>query len=185
VPPTPPGAVETAPAPQPALLDGALELTRIRQLLMAGDSFGAAHQLEALHPKLAESGQMHEAWQATDALLTLEPNNLRVLQQRVEYAAASGDQDLTLRSYLDLGRYLEQNGSEAKARVIFQRVLDLDPHNAEAKSFIRAAAPPKSPPVTSICSRSWKKMRTRSAAHASWWKKSRQPVTRSATLRTC
>jgi tetratricopeptide (TPR) repeat protein len=86
---------------------------------------------------------MREAWEATNALLDLDPTNQRVLQQRVEYAAASGDLELGLQSYLEFGRFLQRTGAEGKARVIFQRVLDLDPHNAEASAFMKAAAPPK------------------------------------------
>ena len=144
VPPTPPADVEpVVPAPEPALLDGAVELTRIRRLILGGDAFGAVHELEALHPKLAASGQILEAWEATNVLLNLDSNNQRVLQQRLEYAALSGDHDLSLQSYLDFGRYLQRTGAEAKARVIFQRVLDLDPRNAEANAFMKAVAPPK------------------------------------------
>ncbi len=144
VPPEPPPGVE-APhiAPQPVALDGARELERIRQLISAGSTMSAVHELDALHPQLAASGQLRQAWEAADAMLQLDPNSQRILQQRVEYAAASGDYDLGLRSYLDLGRFLRRAGADAKARVIFQRVLDLDPHNAEAKSFVHVAEPPK------------------------------------------
>jgi tetratricopeptide (TPR) repeat protein len=144
VPPAPPpGAEPVLPTPQPALVNGALELSRIRALIAAGDRFAAVSALEALHPKLAAGGQMHEAWEAVDKLLELYPDSLRVLQHRVEYAAASGDLELGLRSYLDLGRFLSRTGAGAKARVIFQRVLDLDPHNREANAFMKASAPPK------------------------------------------
>ena len=145
VPPEPPPSMEVpaVAAPQPAAFDGTREFAHINELIAAGDTMTAMRELEELHPRLAEVGLMHEAWQAAEALMQLEPNNLRVLQQRLEYAATSGDYELCLRSYLDLGRYLRRTGAEAKARVIFQRVLDLDPENAEARAFTRAAEPPK------------------------------------------
>jgi tetratricopeptide (TPR) repeat protein len=137
VPPAPPpGAEPVLPPPQPALVNGALELSRISGLIAAGDRFAAVSALEALHPKLAAGGQMHEAWEAVDKLLELYPDSLRVLQHRVEYAAASGDLELSLRSYLDLGRFLSRTGAGAKARVIFQRVLDLD-RSVKANAFMK------------------------------------------------
>jgi len=58
---------------------------------------------------------------AADALLELDPTSQRVLQMRVEYAAASGDHELSLRSYLDFGRHLRRTGTDAKARDLKMR----------------------------------------------------------------
>lgn len=87
---------------------------------------------------LAARGEFREAAGVVRALLGLHPDEISLYQKQVEYAVRSRDRETLIEAYLELGRYLQRSGNPDRARVVWGRVLEVDPGNAEA----RAALPP-------------------------------------------
>ena len=73
-----------------------------------------------------------EAEELVDLLVTLQPENIRYYQKRVEYAYRSGNRDRLLTAYLELGDVLVRVQAEDKAAAVYGRVLEHDPDNARA-----------------------------------------------------
>lgn len=89
---------------------------------------------------LAARGDYAGAVAAARALLAQRPAELPVLQAQVEYAFRSRAPELLVRAYLDLAHALVALGDPVRSRTVFQRVLKVDPGNAEARA---AVAPPR------------------------------------------
>ncbi len=107
-----------------------------------GMSASAEEVLTAAHRDLGAQGAYREAIGAVRSLLARRPGDTMLYQKQVEYAFRAGDGDSMVRAYLDLGRHLESTGENSKSRAVYQRVLEMDPANAEARG---ALAPPPAP----------------------------------------
>jgi tetratricopeptide (TPR) repeat protein len=139
-----PAVVETPVEVEPFQLESAADrIARGRGLLDRGETAIASRYLDQLHRELEGLGQFREAWEAANEMMRLDPGSLSLLQQRIDYAEASGDRDLMARSWLDLAHEQKRSGQDQKARSSFQRVLELSPGNTEATE---ALAPPPAPP---------------------------------------
>lgn len=114
-----------------------------------GDAAGAAAALREAHQGIAAAGHYAAAVGVVRQLLEDDSRDTGLFQKQVEYAFRSGDRSLLVRAYLDLGGNLLKT-SAPKAQVVYQRVLDLDPQNAEARA--RLAPPPAA--VASVPARS-------------------------------
>jgi tetratricopeptide (TPR) repeat protein len=126
----------------------------VRELRARGLGHEVPEVLEAAHRALAARGMYFEAVAPITALLGLRPDDGMLLQKRVEYAFRSGRADVQVEAYLGLGRHLALHGQEGKAAAVFNRVLELDPHNVEGRAaaaqvapLLRAAAPPAPAPA--------------------------------------
>ncbi|MBI4544353.1 MAG: tetratricopeptide repeat protein [Gemmatimonadetes bacterium] len=134
--PEPPVARERAKRKAPQAPDAAAARSRARELLEAGRTREAADELERLHAALAAAGLLEEAIEALDELAALDPANVRVHQDRVDYALRSGNTELLVPAYLQLAECLKRTGARTKATVVLQRALDLDPsHEAVRKAL--------------------------------------------------
>lgn len=146
------------PAPAP----GSLEDLRRRVAAKPGDAVawndlasllrerGSEAEAEAslrdAHRHIAAAGHYAAAVGVVRQLLETELDDTVLHQKQVEYAFRSGDRSLLVRAYLDLGANLLRT-SPPKAQSVYQRVLDLDPQNAEARGRLAAAPPaPAAPP---------------------------------------
>jgi tetratricopeptide (TPR) repeat protein len=116
----------------------------VRDLRSLGRHEEVVEVLEAAHRALAARGMYGEAVAPITGLIGLDPDNGLLLQKRVEYAFRSGQPPLQVEAYLDLGRHLARHNRGEKATAVFRRVLELDPHNVEARAATAqaAAAPP-------------------------------------------
>jgi tetratricopeptide (TPR) repeat protein len=155
-------AVEEEPAPSPAAdplermrahvasapEDAAARDELVRELRARGLDEEIAEVLETAHRALAARGLYHEAVAPITALIGLRPDDGLLLQKRVEYAFRSGRREAQVEAYLGLGRHLARHGREEKAAAVFKRVLELDPHNVEARTAaaqVAAALAPERP----------------------------------------
>jgi tetratricopeptide (TPR) repeat protein len=80
-----------------------------------------------------------------DEIVHLNPDSLRHHQKRVEYAFRQNEHGRLIESYLELGDALFRSGQVEKSRAIYQRVLDLAPHDVRARTALEsfpAAEPP-------------------------------------------
>ncbi|HEX8691884.1 MAG TPA: tetratricopeptide repeat protein [Longimicrobium sp.] len=115
------------------------------ELVHALHERGLSHEVPALleeaHRDLAVRGQYLDAIQPLSALVRLRPGDPLLLQKRVEYAFKSGDRDAQVEAYLALGRHFTASGDRARGEAVFQRVLELDPQNPEARAAVPRQAP--------------------------------------------
>lgn len=131
--------------------DSAAREELVRELRARGRGHEVVVVLEAAHRALAARGMYFEALAPITALIGLDPDNGLLLQKRVEYAFRSGRPEPQVEAYLDLGRHLARHGRAEKAAAVIGRVLELDPHNVEARAAAQqiapaaAAAPPVQP----------------------------------------
>ena len=132
--------VSSEPEPPP-MLEPWQELKQGDELAASGDRAGAILHFDDLQSRFAVEGLMREAWQACTSLLRLDPINRRMMQLRIEYATQLNDPALLRESYLDLARHLAAQGDSAQAKTMFQRVLEIDPNDQEARKAVHGHAP--------------------------------------------
>ncbi|HEX6038104.1 tetratricopeptide repeat protein [Longimicrobium sp.] len=113
----------------------------VRELRARGLGHEVEEVLENAHRSLAAKGMYFDAVAPITALIGLRPDDGMLLQKRVEYAFRSGRADAQVEAYLGLGRHLARNGQESKAAAVIRRVLELDPHNVEARAAAAQIAP--------------------------------------------
>ena len=143
--------------------DAASREELVRELRSRGLGHEVESVLESAHRALAARGMYFDAVAPITALIGLRPDDGMLLQKRVEYAFRSGRADAQVEAYLDLGRHLARHGQQDKAAAVIRRVLELDPHNVEARAAAaqitpttyasspppRPEAPPPPPPAPS------------------------------------
>lgn len=129
--------------------DAASREELVRELRARGLGHEVESLLEGAHRSLAARGMYFDAVAPITALIGLRPDDGLLLQKRVEYAFRSGRPEAQVEAYLDLGRHLARHGHRDKAGAVIRRVLELDPHNVEARATaaqIGPPAPPAAPP---------------------------------------
>jgi tetratricopeptide (TPR) repeat protein len=75
-------------------------------------------------------------------ILRLEPNSVRHHQKRVEGAFRSGEKRDMVQAYLGLANTLLRSGAGERSEMVFRRVLEYDPANAEALTALASLVPP-------------------------------------------
>jgi tetratricopeptide (TPR) repeat protein len=113
----------------------------VRELRARGLGHEVEGVLESAHRALAARGLYYDAVAPITALIGLRPDDGMLLQKRVEYAFRSGRADAQVEAYLDLGRHLARHGQQDKAAAVIRRVLELDPHNVEARAAAAQITP--------------------------------------------
>ncbi len=97
-----------------------------------------------------------EEWEDADdvvrEILRLDPNSVRHHQKRVELAFHRGSKAALTEAYLGLADALLRGGAEDRARAVYQRVLDHDSDNEQAKVGLATLAPvpPKPKPTRDV-----------------------------------
>ncbi len=127
---------EEAPSAEDAGVDTASVLDRARELVGRGLGTQALTELRLLLVARAEPDVYRQALGVVDELIRQDPDDLAALQRRVELASRMDDSDVLARNYLDLARCLVRQGVETKAATVYQRALDLDPSNEEAREAL-------------------------------------------------
>jgi tetratricopeptide (TPR) repeat protein len=102
-------------------------------LLLQGETGRAIDEFELALAGYETAGDQERAESLVALLITLQPEDVRYYQRRVEYAFRSGDRDSLLGAYLDLADVLARVQSEDKAIAVYWRVLEHDPENARAQ----------------------------------------------------
>jgi tetratricopeptide (TPR) repeat protein len=102
-------------------------------LLLQGQTARATDEFELALAGYESLGEQERAETLLALLITLQPDDVRYYQRRVEYAYRSGDRDSLLGAYLDLADALARVQAEDKAIAVYWRVLEHDPENARAQ----------------------------------------------------
>ena len=79
------------------------------------------------------------ATSVANEILRLEPNSVPHLQKCVEFAYRRGDKSELVPAYVDLANGLFRSGAMEESRTVYERVLELDPENEDAKEGIATA----------------------------------------------
>lgn len=116
-------------------------------LFEAGERDAALHELETAQQGLVTDGELAAASDIADELVHVSPDRVAYHQKRVELAVRSADQQRLRFAYLDLADALVRLGEEGRARAVYARVLEIDPHDDRARAALGAAAPPPPPPA--------------------------------------
>ena len=117
-------------------------------LLEAGDREGALQELESAMIGYEKIDDLESASSIADEIVHLEPESVRFLQKRVEYAFRTNDRPRLVEAYLGLADGLVKAGQGEKSRAVYQRVLDLAPDDLRAQAGLEALGPevPEAPP---------------------------------------
>jgi tetratricopeptide (TPR) repeat protein len=105
-------------------------------MLEAGDRVGGLQQLDAAMTGAEGSGDLDFASSLAEEIARLEPEVVRHHQKRVEYAFRTNDRPRLIEAYVSLADALLRSDQGDKARIIYQRVLDLAPDEPRARSAI-------------------------------------------------
>jgi tetratricopeptide (TPR) repeat protein len=157
--PTPPLVAAVAPPTRETLRDRvsaspndwSLRRQYAEALFENGDRDGGMRELEQAMLGLDADGNVDGAHAIAEELLALEPNAVRLHQKRVEYAVRSNDRTRLTDAYLELADSLFRTGEAEKARVVYQRVLELAPDNPRAVAAIgtlTSGSPPRGVPAS-------------------------------------
>jgi tetratricopeptide (TPR) repeat protein len=105
-------------------------------LLEDGDREGGIDELEIAMVGFESTSDHASARAVADEILRLDPNSVRHHQKRVEYSFLLNDRARLVDAYLELADCLFRNGHQEKAQAVYQRVLDIAPDDARAKSAL-------------------------------------------------
>jgi tetratricopeptide (TPR) repeat protein len=72
-----------------------------------------------------------------ERLVALDPDEPELLQKRLEYASALGDDAVVLETLISLGQSLERAGRMLEARKAYESLLALDPDHAIAREAVQ------------------------------------------------
>jgi tetratricopeptide (TPR) repeat protein len=119
-------------------------------LLDDGDREAGLQELEVVMLGLERSHDLEGARGVADEIIRLNPNSVKHHQKRVEYAFRAADKPRLADAYIELADALFRAGQAEKAKVVYQRVLELapsDPRAQAALSTFGGGAPAKAAPA--------------------------------------
>ena len=102
-------------------------------LLLQGETARAVDEFELALSAYEGGGDQERAESVLALLITLQSDDVRFYQRRVEYAYRTGDREHLLGAYLDLADVLARVQAEEKAIAVYWRVLEHDPENSRAQ----------------------------------------------------
>jgi tetratricopeptide (TPR) repeat protein len=115
-------------------------LDRAKELVSRGLTGEAARELRLLSATEAPPSIFRQGLSVANEIIRHHPDDLSVLQRRVEFASRIDDRGLMVGTYMDLAQALDRSGAETKARAMYQRVLGLDPEHEAARAALGDAA---------------------------------------------
>ncbi|MEX0979649.1 MAG: tetratricopeptide repeat protein [Gemmatimonadota bacterium] len=114
---------------------------RGEQLLADGERSAGLAAFNEAHRGLAQDGNIERAMRVLRELILHDPDDPAHHQTLVEYAYRIGDRTLLIPAFLDLAECLERAGQTAKAKAVYQQVLEVDPRNRKATAGMTSVAP--------------------------------------------
>ncbi len=111
-------------------------------LFEVGEREAALAELETAQQGLVNEGDLVSASDIAEELVRVSPDLVPYHQKRVELAVRVQDSQRLRLAYLDLADVLVRMGEEGRARAVYARVLEIDPHDDRARLALGAAAPP-------------------------------------------
>lgn len=119
-------------------------------LFEAGERDAALAELETAQSGLQAAGEFESAAEIADELVQVSPDRVPYHQRRVELAVQTNSESRLRSAYLDLADALVRMGEEGRARAVYARVLEIDPHDDRARAALGAAAPPPPAPARAV-----------------------------------
>lgn len=110
-------------------------------LIEGGDRDGGLEELGHALRLYEEREEWSRAEGMADEILRLDPNSIQHHQKRVEFAFRRGNKSDLARAYLGLADALFRSGASDRARAVYQRVLEHDPDNENAKLALETLEP--------------------------------------------
>ncbi|HUL03845.1 MAG TPA: tetratricopeptide repeat protein [Gemmatimonadales bacterium] len=110
-------------------------------LIETGDRERGIEELDHATAGFENRGELDRAQDLVEEVLHLDPNSVRHRQKQVEFAFKSGDRAKLVDAYLGLADTLLRGDLPEKARAVYQRVAEHEPHNERAKAALAMLAP--------------------------------------------
>ena len=107
-------------------------------LLDDGERDEGLRELEAALVGFEKAGDLEGARSVADEVIRLNPGSVRHHQKRVEYAFRSNDKVRLAEAYVELADALFRDGQAEKAKVVYQRVLEIAPDDLRAQAAIES-----------------------------------------------
>ena len=114
-------------------------------LLDDGSREEGLKELEAALVGFVKDGDLDAAGSVADEIIRLNPSSVRHHQKRVEYAFRANDRPRLAEAYIELADALFRDGQADKAKVVYQRVLDIVPDDLRAKAALEAYGAEEAP----------------------------------------
>ncbi|MBK7908448.1 MAG: tetratricopeptide repeat protein [Gemmatimonadetes bacterium] len=118
-------------------------------LLDDGQREAGVAELEATLAGFEATGDLDTAASVAEEIVRLAPGVIKYHQKRVEFAFRANDRMRLAEAYVELADALLKDGQGPKARVVYQRVLEIAPDDLRAQAALEtikeepaAAAPP-------------------------------------------
>ena len=103
-----------------------------------GERDEGLRELETALVGYEKSGDLEGARSVADEVIRLNPGSVRHHQKRVEYAFRSNDKARLAEAYVELADALFRDGQAEKAKVVYQRVLEIAPDDLRAQAAIES-----------------------------------------------
>ena len=120
-------------------------------LLDDGQKEEGIAELEVSLAGYERDGDLDTAASIAEEIVRLAPKVIRYHQKRVEFAFRAADQRRLSEAYVELADALLSDGQAAKARVVYQRVLEISPDDLRAQAALETIAdapvPEPTPPA--------------------------------------
>jgi len=110
-------------------------------LIEAGQRERGLEELDIAVGMFETAEKWKDVARVVSEILRLEPNSVRHHQKRVEGAFRANDKQGMADAYLGLAKAWCRGGSVERAELVFKRVLEFDPDNAEALSALASLVP--------------------------------------------
>ncbi|MCC7003603.1 MAG: hypothetical protein IT357_15710 [Gemmatimonadaceae bacterium] len=121
-------------------------------------------ELEVALKGYERDGDLDTAASIAEEIVRLAPNVIAYHQKRVEFAFRANDRRRLGEAYVELADALVRDGQGAKARVVYQRVLEIDPEDLRAQAALETIAEAPVPEPAPAPRRSTKAMNKSSAS---------------------
>ena len=121
--------------------DGGVRRELAEMVIESGDRARGLDELDRALEAYEESEDWAGAMAVTQEILRLEPKSVPHLQKRVEFTYRNGEQAHLVPAYLELANALFASGAMDPSRAVYERVLELDPENEDAREGLATLAP--------------------------------------------
>ncbi|MCZ6917589.1 MAG: tetratricopeptide repeat protein [Gemmatimonadetes bacterium] len=121
--------------------DGALRRELAEMVIESGDRPRGLDELDRALEAYERSEDWAAAMAVTQEILLLDPKSVPHLQKRVEFTYRNGDQAQLVPAYLELANALFASGAMDPSRAVYERVLELDSENEDAREGLATLAP--------------------------------------------
>jgi tetratricopeptide (TPR) repeat protein len=109
-------------------------------LLDDGQRDAGVAELESTLAGFERDGDLDTAASVAEEIVRIAPTVIRYHQKRVEFAFRASDRMRLAEAYVELADALVKDGQAAKARVVYQRVLEIAPDDIRAQAALETIA---------------------------------------------